>query len=307
MNKKAENKEQTPKQKSQAVKKQNRAVLKAATDICKKLGATTLFVYVDALDESLLPGAMPEGLKMALVTKSPNYTFPGDQKVDHFITVPRLKLGRMGLVKIAVLLALSAKQIRPEDTIVFVTGKAELGLLDAVLCFQLQEEQELLTGHSISQIPETIDPSVFEHALNLSIELAHSGKEGKHVGTILVLGDDEKVMQLSKQMIINPFKGYDPTERNLLNPELKETIREFSSLDGAFVISGKGEVLSAGRYLGAAMEGSDVMRGLGSRHIAAAGITALTNAVAIVISESTGDIRIFRNGSVIMEIEKPNH
>ena len=113
-----------------------------------------------------------------------------------------------------------------------------------------------------------------------------------------------KVMQLSKQMIINPFKGYEPDERNLLNPALKETIREFTSLDGAFVIAGNGEVIAAGRYLGAAMDDSEIPRGLGSRHIAAAGITALTNALAIVISESTGDVRIFRNGSVIMNIEK---
>lgn len=213
----------------------------------------------------------------------------------------------MGLVKIAVLLALSAQHVDPAETIVFITGKSDYGLLDTVLCFQLEQEQELLTGQSISQIPETINPSVFQHTLNLAIELAHSGKEGKHIGTIFVLGDEEKVLQLSKQMIINPFKGYDADERNLLNPELKETIREFSSIDGAFVVAGDGEVITAGRYLGAAMEGSDMLRGLGARHIAAAGITALTNAVAIVISESTGDIRIFRDGEVIMEIEKPNH
>ncbi len=297
---------QTPKQKSLAVKKQNRSILKAALDVAGKMKASTLFVYVDAIDETLLPAKLGGGLKLALVTKRANYTFPGDQPVDHFITVPKLKLGRMGLVKISVLLALSAQYVDPEDTIVFVTGKSDFGLLDTILCFQLKQEQELLTGQSISQIPETIHPSVFQHALTLAIELAYSGKEGKHVGTIFVLGDEEKVLQLSKQMIINPFKGYDPDERNLLNPDLKETIREFSSIDGAFIISGDGEVLCAGRYLGAAMEGNEVLRGLGSRHIAAAGITALTNAVAIVISESTGDIRIFRDGNVIMEIEKPN-
>jgi DNA integrity scanning protein DisA with diadenylate cyclase activity len=95
-------------------------------------------------------------------------------------------------------------------------------------------------------------------------------------------------------------------ERNILNPSLKDTIFEFASLDGAFVISGEGEVITAGRYLGAASDESESPRGLGARHIAAAGITALTNALAIVISESTGDVRIFRNGRVIMNIEKPS-
>lgn len=280
-------------------------MIKCALDMVSKTKAKYLFIYIDATDENLLPENFPKDLEVLLVTKSKNYSFPGNQVFKEIITVPKLKLGRMGLIKVAILLALSAKHAWPDENVVFLTGKAELSVLDTLLCFRLNDESELLTGHSIAQIPDTIAPSVFQQALNIAIELASSGKEGKPVGTIFVLGDEEKVMQLSKQMIINPFKGYDPEERNLLNPSLKETIREFSSLDGSFVVSGSGEVITAGRYLGAAMEGSELQRGLGSRHMAAAGITALTNAVAIVISESTGDIRIFRNGSVIMEIEKP--
>ena len=99
--------------------------------------------------------------------------------------------------------------------------------------------------------------------------------------------------------------GYTEEERNILNPMLRETIREFAALDGAFVISSDGLVLTAGRHLGAAGQEDQIPRGLGSRHIAASGITALSNAVAIVISESTGDLRIFKNGKILMEIEKP--
>jgi DNA integrity scanning protein DisA with diadenylate cyclase activity len=40
--------------------------------------------------------------------------------------------------------------------------------------------------------------------------------------------------------------------------------------------------------------------------VAAAGITSVTEAVAIVISESTGDVRIFKDGAIFMEIEKPS-
>lgn len=220
------------------------------------------------------------------------------------ITLPKLKLGRMGMIKVAVILAISSKLVLPEDKIVFLGGKSELGILDILLSFQIGGESEIITSTGFGDIPETVKPAVFEHTLNLAIELANQGREGKPIGTIFVLGDSEKVMQLSKQMIINPFKGYEEDERNLLNPSLKETIREFSALDGAFVISGDGEVITAGRYLGAASDESEIPRGLGARHIAAAGITALTNAITIVISESTGDVRIFRSGKIIMEIEK---
>lgn len=293
--------------KRQEVKSQNKAMIKSALDTMKKTKSKHLFVYVDAVDTSLLPDKLPPDMHVIFFTKNPNYNYTGTHAYKEIINIPQLQLGRMGLIKITVLLALSSKLVLPEDKIVFLVGKAELNTLDTVMCFQINEESELLTGHSIADIPTIIVPAVFELTLNLAIVLGNKGKEGKPVGTIFVLGDEEKVMQLSKQMIINPFKGYEADERNILNPALKETLRELSSVDGAFVIAGNGEVISAGRYLGAAMEDSEIPRGLGSRHMAAAGITALTNAIAIVISESTGDVRIFRSGKIIMAIEKPTH
>lgn len=291
--------------KSQEKRLQNKAMLGCALDIALQTHSKWIFINSDVLSKKLIPEPQP-GIEYILVTKDKNHDTEENGK-HIVIKVPDLKLTRMGFIKISVLLALSNKNIQPDDGIVFVTGNSALQLLDTILSFHIADESELLTGHSIAQIPDRIDSTVFEQALNIAIELASKGKEGKPIGTIFVLGDEEKVLQLSKQMIINPFKGYSPIERNILNPDLKETLREFSSLDGAFVVSGSGEVMAAGRYLGAAMEGRELQQGLGSRHIAASGITALTNAVAIVISESTGDIRIFRNGSVILEIEKPNN
>ena len=69
-------------------------------------------------------------------------------------------------------------------------------------------------------------------------------------------------------------------------------------------VADDGTVLAAGRYLGAAIDESTLPRGLGSRHIAAAGISSLTKAIAFVISESSGDVRIFKDGKVIVHIEK---
>jgi DNA integrity scanning protein DisA with diadenylate cyclase activity len=122
---------------------------------------------------------------------------------------------------------------------------------------------------------------------------------------MFVLGDDEKVMQLSRQMIINPFLGYSEEQRNILNPELEETIKEFSAIDGAFIINGNGAIITAGRHLNAALDSRDFPSGLGSRHIAAAGITNATKAVAIVISESSGNVTVFKNGKMFVTIEKP--
>ncbi len=105
-------------------------------------------------------------------------------------------------------------------------------------------------------------------------------------------------------MIFNPFMGYPEKERNIVSPDLRDTIKEFSALDGAFVISSDGVVMAAGRHLNAATEKESLPMGLGSRHVAGAGITAVTDAIAFVLSESTGDVRIFKGGNVFMEIEK---
>ena len=43
---------------------------------------------------------------------------------------------------------------------------------------------------------------------------------------------------------------------------------------------------------------------MGAGHRAALGITALTNALAVSISESNGDVRVFSHGKLFMEIEK---
>ncbi|MDO8462139.1 MAG: diadenylate cyclase, partial [Deltaproteobacteria bacterium] len=221
------------------------------------------------------------------------------------VHIPRIDMTRMGTVKIGVMLALSRRLIKLGDKIVFVTGSTEMATLDSIVLVDTGREAEILTAQAIGGIAENVKPEVFQEALNFAIELASRGREGKPIGTIFVLGDEDRVMQLSKQMIINPFKGYSDEERNILSPMIKETLREFSAIDGAFLISSDGLVLTAGRYLSTSGDNESLPRGLGARHIAAAGITALTKAIAIVISESTGDVRILKDGKILMEIEKP--
>jgi hypothetical protein len=43
--------------------------------------------------------------------------------------------------------------------------------------------------------------------------------------------------------------------------------------------------------------------GLGSRHFAGAAISKNTKAIAVVVSQSSGTVRIFQNGEVVLRIE----
>jgi DNA integrity scanning protein DisA with diadenylate cyclase activity len=274
--------------------------------MAKSVKAQAVFIYLDPLGDEELFLELPKDCELIAVSKKFDLESPElTKKYPKHIQLPKIKLGRIGLIKLAMAYAISTQLVHEGNKVIFLCGTSELMTLDTLTVFEIGKESEIITTKNIVGIPQSVQPEVFEATLNLAIELAIKGREGKPVGTIFVLGDDERVMQLSKQMIINPFKGYTEEERNILNPALKETIREFSALDGAFVVGSDGTVITAGRYLGATADSTEIERGLGSRHLAAAGITSLTNAVAIVISESTGDVRIFKNGTTLMEIEKP--
>lgn len=292
------------------MKARNKYLLKSSYQIAEKVGAKAVFIYIDALDDLKYNEKIPKGIKTFFISKKKKWEFDKDETgtfapdPESVIIVPRINYTRINLTKIAVMLAMAQEHISPGAIIVCLVGQTDTGFLDSIQIIDTSKETEIITSRSVMRLCETIKPEIFQTVLNLSVELAEKGREGKPVGTIFVVGDEKRVMQLSKQMIINPFKGYEEDERNILNPALKETIREFSAMDGAFIISEEGVVLTAGRYLSAAMEDSNLPRGLGSRHIAASGITALTNAIAFVISESSGDVRIFRKGKIIMEFEK---
>lgn len=72
-------------------------------------------------------------------------------------------------------------------------------------------------------------------------------------------------------------------------------------MDGAFIVSDEGIVLSATRYLYAVADDIELPLGLGSRHMAAASITKSTEAIAVVVSESA-IVRVFDGGELISEI-----
>jgi len=142
--------------------------------------------------------------------------------------------------------------------------------------------------------------------IGLAGEIAVEGREGKAVGTIFVLGDTNSVNANVRQLIINPFRGYSEAERNILDPGLVETIKEFAAIDGAFIITGDGVILSAGSYLRPQVTDTpDLAPGFGARHAAAAGISSCTQALAITISESTGMVNVFKNGTIMLSLSRP--
>ncbi len=283
----------------------NKIILDHACRIAKELKVKALMLYADSASE--LPIAEDEKpcFNLVLVTKGEEELPEELKTLGTVINVPDVNLSRVGQIKIAITKGIATGLFKRGDKLVCISGLPKLGYVDSILVIDVGKEFEILTSQSITDITQGVHPEVFSEALNIILELAAQGREGRKVGTIFILGDHEKVLQLSRQMVINPFLGYSEEERNILNPDLLETIKEFSAIDGAFIIKDNGAIVTAGRHLNAATESKDFPQGLGSRHIAAAGITDVTHAVAIVLSESTGNVSVFKNGKLFVSILKP--
>src|SRR5262249_15973093 len=229
----------------------NTVIVESACAIANAIKARALFVYTDVIQDYPVASGMLEERCVILVTQSGSTTEP-IAEVTSILHLPPIPLTRMAQIKLAVVIGLSEGHIAAGDKIVCLTGIPAFGTLDCIVVLDIGKERELLISTHMPQIAQDIPSAVFEAGLNLAVELGSQGGEGKPVGTIFVLGDHQKVMQFSRQTIFNPFHGYPEEERNILNPELRETLKEFSALDGAFVLREDGVVLAAGRHLRAA-------------------------------------------------------
>ncbi len=152
----------------------------------------------------------------------------------------------------------------------------------------------------LCQIPEYGTEAV-EPLIELAVEIAREGREGRRIGTLFMLGDHEAVLARSRSLILDPLHGHAESLRCVSDPNLRGTIKELAQLDGAFIVSEDGVFVAACRYLDAPGAGVDMPLGLGSRHLAAANMSSVTKAVGIVVSESA-TVRVFCHGKLTGEI-----
>jgi DNA integrity scanning protein DisA with diadenylate cyclase activity len=288
------------------MRKENRMMLETACTLAKKTRAKAILVYVDVCEdyEALIEMVQAAKTDLIGVVKDESTYQETLPVINNLVKVPQFELSRTSQIKVAVLEGLSSGIIQRGDKLVCLSGISKFGILDTLIILEIGKELEILSTTDLPTVSEVVKPEVFDRILTIALELSTEGREGRTVGSIFVLGDHEEVLKFSHQMVINPFRGYPEEERNILDPKLKETVKEFSTIDGAFIIREDGVILAAGRHLDATGEKIEMPKGLGSRHLAAAGITNVTQAIALVISESTGGIRIFNNGKLFMEIER---
>lgn len=221
----------------------------------------------------------------------------------HIFNIPHSSLSRIDRANLGMLLAASNGLLSHDTDVVCVTGPPGQRL-DCVAVIRPTNKFHTIFRENIEQGTAHIPPAVILRVLSIAIELSSEGREGKAVGTMFVIGDTRQVKRRARQLVLNPFHGFSDRLRNILDPVLAETIKEFAGLDGAFVVRIDGTMLSAGTYLIPETSSGALPGGLGARHQAAASITARTKAMAITVSQSTGTVTIFQNGGSVLSLER---
>ncbi len=188
-----------------------------------------------------------------------------------------------------------------DDLIVSVSGIPKVaGGTDTISLNRANKLSPMLKFYQYVDTLDALMGQTLIEVLNIAIELGVEGIEGRSVGAIFVVGDTEKVLNMSSQLILNPFEHHNVV---IFDNKVRGTVKELSVIDGAFIIDEKGKVISAGRYLDCVSKDITIPSGLGARHFAAATISKHTKAIVITLSESGGIIRVFKDGEVFVKLD----
>ena len=205
-------------------------------------------------------------------------------------------------VRQCVIKGLESGYIRQDARLVCLSNMLAYRGVDAITVLDTSIRFDMYDPEKISAITGDLPLKVVRTTLDLAVNIGQEGREGEPVGTLFVIGDSKRVLHHSRSMTFDPFRGYSDKEKNICNPDVHEGVKEVSLMDGAFIIREDGVILSGGRYISASVRGLTLPKGLGARHVAAAAITKTTRAIALAISKSTGTVRVFKQGKIVLQI-----
>jgi DNA integrity scanning protein DisA with diadenylate cyclase activity len=232
-------------------------------------------------------------------------------KEEHGLTVLDIDPGptptpeRMSL---ALLEAVASEQLQTgADVVVLYNGiEAEEGRpehIDSVSIIHLGEHLERLSAQTLRKLDTQVPLETLRAVVDLATEIGREGREGKPVGTMFVVGDTRKVLGLCRPLNFNPFRGYSEHERDVRDRRVREQIKDIAQLEGAIIIRRDAVAVAACMLVDVPAENITLSKGLGTRHWAAAAVSKQTNAIAVVVSQSSGTVRLFQGGEIVLHIE----
>ena len=203
----------------------------------------------------------------------------------------------------ALLQSVADDKLVPSAEVIAIYSGYEPDEIDSISYICLDEHLGRLTSRDLRKLETSVPLETLKLVVDLAVEIGREGREGKPVGTMFVVGDTRRVMTMSQPAGYDPVKGYGRKERDLHDPRVREAVKEVAQLDGAFVVTSDGIVERSCQLLDSPQANLTMSKGLGARHWAGAAVSKHTKAIAVVVSESNGTVRLFQDGEVILRIE----
>ncbi len=204
----------------------------------------------------------------------------------------------------ALLEAVADELLEPGSKVVTLYSSYDPGVIDSLSLIHLDEHLGRLTIRDLRRIETKIPMETIRSVIDLAVEIGREGREGKPIGTLMVVGDHKRTLEMSKPMGFDPVKGYPASDRHIGDAKVRDGVKEIAQMDGAFIISAAGTVVAAAQHLSAPPSPEITLsKGMGARHWAAAQITRATDAIAVAVSSSGGTVRVFQGGEIVLRIE----
>ena len=277
-------------------------VIRAAVALSARPSVDHLLYVGDlALPEELFRGKPRARKRLVQAVVSENQRDVIEASGVPVLPLPDYDLGRPEKLKIALVSGIARGIYKEGDVVVGLLARKPAAYPDSILVVTVGPEDG--EGSFGFLQAEGVSAGVMDTLIELAVSIGVEGWEGRPVGALFVIGDSNTVMEKSRQLTLNPFQGYSEDEKNIMNPDVRHALHAFSVLDGAFIVREDGTVVAAGRYLNLDDKKElDLPLGLGARHMAAAGISRDTEAIAIVVSQTSGSVRVFRRGKAALEL-----
>jgi diadenylate cyclase len=288
--------------------KHNVAILRLAVQMAEKLRADALLVLLEGPTEWRRLAELGESARVPMIVAADS---PADLEGAGEAGLKSLVLNKekaplLERLQHALLEAAADELIRTNGDVVAVYSGFQQGRFDSISHMQLDERMRRLTVRDLQRLGSSVPLKTIKAVVDLAVQIGREGREGKPVGTLFVVGDSRRVMDHCKDSGADPYRGYGRRLRSLFDPKVIEDAKEIAQLDGAFIVSPDGYIEKSRQMLEVSHDDLALSKGLGARHWAAAAISRRTKAVAVVVSQSTGTVRLYQNGQLVMRIEPIN-
>ncbi|MCC7333506.1 MAG: DNA integrity scanning protein DisA nucleotide-binding domain protein [Pirellulaceae bacterium] len=294
---------------AQRFTKQFAVMLETAGMLVTQTGAEALLVLIDGpTDWDKLRQSIPAAVEQVIVAADLEEDLEG-AAARGLLPLPlnKEKSPLLERLQNALLESVADGFLKANGDVIAVYSGFEYQKIDSISHIRLDDRLRRLTTRDLQRLESSVPLKSLKTVIDLASQIGREGREGKKVGTIFVVGDTRRVMQHCKDSGFDPLRGYKREMRSLFDAKVREDIKEIAQMDGAFIVSPEGVIEKSRQIIEVSHADLTLSKGLGARHWAGAAISQITKAIGIVVSQSTGTVRLFQNGDTVLRIEPMDH